>query len=355
MRITAWIVTAEESFVARIGAPFLLPAVRMLAGKFAKNVIEVNKGQLPDLLASKTDDTIVLVLDCAMPLLEVCDVAALLEAVVAGGASRAYVEGQSEDAMPFCIGNTKGPVTAIALPSENLESVTDNRKLVEAIGVLHARKRDSLLDEGVVLLDPASTYVDMDVFIGEGTVIHGGCTLQRGTRIGKNCEILPHARLEAATIGNGVRIEQSVIVSASVGDRTSVGPFAYIRPGTKIGTDCRVGDFVEIKNSTIASGTMVSHLAYVGDADVGERVNLGCGIVFVNYDGKEKHRTQVGDDAFVGCNVNLVSPVSVGSGSYIAAGSTVTDTVPDGAFAIARQRQVVKDGWVAKRKAEGKL
>ena len=140
-----------------------------------------------------------------------------------------------------------------------------------------------------------------------------------------------------------------------VGCDTTIGPNAYLRPGTVVGDNCRVGDFVEIKNSTIGSGTKISHLTYVGDATLGERINLGCGVVFVNYDGKNKQRVSVGDDSFIGCNVNLVAPLNIGKRVYIAAGSTVTKDIEDGALCIARERETVKPGWVWDRIEKGLL
>ena len=158
-----------------------------------------------------------------------------------------------------------------------------------------------------------------------------------------------------ATIGDGTTVEASVLIDCRVGSHTTVGPNAYLRPKANVGDHCRIGDFVEIKNSNIGDGTKVSHLTYVGDADLGKNINLGCGVVFSNYDGKRKYRSTVGDDAFIGCNVNLVSPVSIEAGAYIAAGSTITKDVPAGALAIARERQRNLSGWVETRKAEGKL
>lgn len=227
--------------------------------------------------------------------------------------------------------------------------------LMEAAAQIRANINESLLRHGVRLLDPATTYVDAGVHIGAGTVVYPGCTLTGSTTIGEGCTLLPHCRLTDTAVGNGTTIENSVLVEAVVGDGTQVGPFAYLRPGSKIGNHCRVGDFVEVKNSTVGNDTKISHLTYVGDSDLGEGINLGCGVVFVNYDGKKKHRTMVEDDAFIGCNVNLVSPVHVGKGAYIAAGSTVTEDVPAGAFSIARSRQTTKEGWVEKRKEKGKL
>ena len=142
----------------------------------------------------------------------------------------------------------------------------------------------------------------------------------------------------------------SVIIESEVGAGTNVGPFAYIRPNCTVGSDVKVGDFVELKNSTIGDGTKISHLTYIGDSDVGKGVNFGCGTVTVNYDGKKKYRTTIGDNCFIGCNTNLVSPVNVGDGAYIAAGSTITEDIPEDNLSIARARQVNKDGWKDKRK-----
>ncbi len=208
---------------------------------------------------------------------------------------------------------------------------------------------------GVCLIDPQATYIDADVSIGAGTVIYPGNVLEGSTAIGAGCTLLPNNRLRDTLVGDGATLESTVATEAAIGAQTAVGPFAYLRPGSKIGAHCRIGDFVEIKNSTIGDQTKVSHLTYVGDSDLGEDINLGCGVVFVNYDGKQKHRSRVDDRAFIGCNVNLVSPVHVGKEAYVAAGSTVTEDVPDASLCIARQRQTVKEGWVDARRKEGKL
>lgn len=205
------------------------------------------------------------------------------------------------------------------------------------------------IDAGVDIFDIDNVYIDEDVRIGEGTVIGPCVRLEGSTVIGKNCKIEQNSRIANATIGDDVSIDNSVILDSSVGSNTSVGPFAYIRPGSTIGEACKVGDFVEVKNASMGNGSKSAHLTYIGDADIGENVNLGCGVVFVNYDGKNKHRSTVGDGCFIGCNVNLVSPVDVGAGAYIAAGSTVTKDIPKDALSVGRARQKNIENWATQR------
>ena len=213
------------------------------------------------------------------------------------------------------------------------------------------RKRAALLAAGVEMMDPAAVYVEEGVTVGAGTVLLPGTILRGDTVIGKNCEIGPNAMIRDCTVGESVTINASQLNESTVDDGATVGPFAYVRPNCHVGAKVKVGDFVELKNSTIGAGTKISHLTYVGDSDLGERVNFGCGTVTVNYDGTQKYRTTIGDDAFIGCNTNLVAPVKVGDGAYTAAGSTITDEVPADSLAIARARQTVKKQWAAKRRA----
>lgn len=205
------------------------------------------------------------------------------------------------------------------------------------------------IETGVDIFDIDNVYIDEEVRIGEGTVIGPCVRLEGSTVIGKNCKIEQNSRIANATIGDDVSIDNSVILDSSVGSNTSVGPFAYIRPGSTIGEACKVGDFVEVKNASMGNGSKSAHLTYIGDADIGENVNLGCGVVFVNYDGKNKHRSTVGDGCFIGCNVNLVSPVDVGDGAYIAAGSTVTKDIPKDALSVGRARQKNIENWATQR------
>ena len=189
------------------------------------------------------------------------------------------------------------------------------------------------------VIDPETVTIAASAQIGEGVVIFPNNHILGQTRIGAGAVLYPNNILEDAAIGAGAQITASVVRGAQVGDRAEVGPFALLRPGACVEAGCRIGDFVEIKNARIGAGSKVSHLAYVGDADVGKRCNIGCGVIFCNYDGTRKAHSVVEDECFVGSNVNLVAPVKVGKGSYIAAGTTVTEDVPPGSFIIGRVRQ----------------
>ncbi len=206
-----------------------------------------------------------------------------------------------------------------------------------------------LLECGVEFADIESVYIDDEVEVGAGTFIGPVVTLQGKTRIGKECTIGQNTRMKNAVIGDGTIVDSSVIMDSTVGCGSDVGPFAYIRPGSSVGSSCKIGDFVEVKNSTIGDGTKSAHLTYIGDADVGCDVNFGCGVVLVNYDGNSKHRSTIGNGCFIGCNTNLVSPVNVADGAYIAAGSTVTKDVPENSLCVARARQTVIEGWAKQR------
>lgn len=205
------------------------------------------------------------------------------------------------------------------------------------------------MEEGVIFIDLKMAYIDEGVRIGRGTTIYPCAVIEGDVTIGENCVIGQNTRIKDSVIGDNTMIQSSVILESRVGSDTTVGPFAYLRPNSNVGSGCKVGDFVEIKNSTLGDGAKASHLTYIGDSDVGERVNLGCGVVFVNYDGSRKYRSVVEDGAFIGCNSNLVSPVHIGKNAYVAAGSTITKDVPEGALYVARARGKSLEGWVEKR------
>ena len=237
--------------------------------------------------------------------------------------------------------------------ARTLEGFTDVHSFAQ-LQDLQLACRDAVVREqgahGVSFLDPSAVYLDPRVTIGAGTAVLPGTILRGETAIGAHCEIGPNAMIRDCTIGSGSVVNASQLNESTVGDRTNVGPFAYVRPNSHIGDDIKVGDFVEVKNSTIGSGTKISHLTYVGDSDVGEHVNFGCGTVTTNYDGFKKYRCTIGNRAFLGCNTNLIAPVTIGNGAYTAAGSTITTDVPDDALAIARERETVKKGWAARRR-----
>ncbi len=203
---------------------------------------------------------------------------------------------------------------------------------------------------GVQILDPAQTYIGADVLIGRDTTLLPGVMIYGETLIGEDCEIGPFSVLQDCVVGDRCSVNASQLFGANIGSDVKIGPYAYLRPGCVVGNEVKIGDFVELKNSTVGSRSKIPHLSYVGDADIGEHVNIGCGAITVNYDGRVKHRTTVETDAFIGCNTNLVAPVTIGKGAFTAAGSTITGNVPEGALAIARVRQENKEGWVEKRR-----
>ena len=205
--------------------------------------------------------------------------------------------------------------------------------------------------KGVFVMDAANTYIDPRCCIGESTTILPGTILRGRTVIGSGCEIGPNTMIRDCNIGDNTTVNASQLNESTVGSHTTVGPFAYVRPHCVIGDNCRVGDFVEVKNSVIGNGTKISHLTYVGDSDVGEKVNFGCGPVTTHYDGHRTSRCTIGANVFLGCNTNLVAPVTVGDGAYTAAGSTITGDVEADALAIARSKQVNKPGWAARFRA----
>ena len=241
-------------------------------------------------------------------------------------------------------------VGAYVTDLEQTMGVNDKLQLSQVGKILNRRKVEALMLAGVTIIDPDKVQVTTNVKVGRDTVLYPGTVLEGDTVIGENCVIGSNTSLNNCKVGNNTKILETVGIDSEIGSDTNVGPFAYLRPGTKVGSEVKIGDFVEVKNSTIDDGTKVAHLTYIGDADVGKRVNFGCGTVVVNYDGVNKHRTIIEDDCFIGCNTNLVSPVVVRHGAYTAAGSTITDEVPPESLAIARSKQVVKEPWTSKRK-----
>ena len=240
-------------------------------------------------------------------------------------------------------------VGAVVIDFEETLGVNSRAQLAQVETILRKRINAKHMDNGVTLIDPNNTYIGADVVIGRDTIIYPGNVIEGDTIIGERCMLYSNSRIDNSNIENEVEIQSSVILNSKVGSNTTVGPFAYIRPDSVIGNHVRIGDFVEIKKSTIGNHTKVSHLTYVGDAEVGENCNFGCGTVTVNYNGKNKNKTIIGSNSFIGCNTNLISPVTVEDNTYIAAGSTITDDVKSGELAVARAKQRNIEGWVEKR------
>ncbi|HXG02739.1 MAG TPA: bifunctional UDP-N-acetylglucosamine diphosphorylase/glucosamine-1-phosphate N-acetyltransferase GlmU [Candidatus Binatia bacterium] len=239
----------------------------------------------------------------------------------------------------------------VADPTEAL-GVNDRKQLAAAAAIQRRRILDRLMESGVTVVDPASTYVDDTVTVGPDTVIHPQVVVEGATVIGSDCVIGAGSHLTACRLADRVTVRPyCVLTEAVVEDGAELGPFCHLRPRTHIGAGARIGNFVEVKKSRIGRGSKANHLAYIGDAVVGERVNIGAGAITCNYDGLAKHETRIGDGAFIGTNASLVAPLTIGEGAYIGSGSVITKDVPPGALAVERSPQVVKEGWVARRKA----
>lgn len=238
---------------------------------------------------------------------------------------------------------------------DDIAAVNSKVQLAEIGKIMRRRINTSLMEAGAIIIDPENTYLSAETKVGKDTVVYPGVITEGRVVIAENCIIGHNSRIVNSTIADGVDIQISTILDSFVDENTHVGPYAYLRPNSHIGKNVKVGDFVEVKNSVMKDGAKASHLTYIGDAEVGKNVNLGCGTVFVNYDGTNKYRTVVEDNCFIGCNSNLVSPVTVKEGSYVAAGSTITDDVPEDTLAVARARQVNKEGYALQMKQIKKI
>ena len=235
-------------------------------------------------------------------------------------------------------------------PNE-IRGINSQTELAEVSSLMRQGKNEELMAAGVTLEDPATTYIDADVVVGRDTVIHPGVMLEGLTTVGDRCELHAGVRIVNSTVGDDVTVNNyCVITNARVESGARIGPFAHLRPGTIVRETARVGNFVEIKRTTLGAGSKVSHLSYLGDAALGAQVNVGAGTITCNYDGRSKHETSIEDGAFIGSGTQLVAPVTVGRAAYVAAGSCVTEDVPPGALAIARGRQENKTGWTDRKK-----
>ena len=241
--------------------------------------------------------------------------------------------------------------TLIVDDPREIRGVNSRSELAEVSAVMRQNKNEELMAAGVTLVDPATTYIDPDVEVGADTVIHPGVVIQGHSRIGSGCEIHAYVRIADSELADRVTIHNfCLLVGARVAAGAVVGPFAHLRPATVVGPGARVGNFVELKKTTLGAGSKASHLSYLGDATIGANVNVGAGTITCNYDGQQKHETVIEDDAFIGSDTQLIAPVRVGKGAYVGAGSSITADVPPGALGIARGRQTNVEGWAAERK-----
>ncbi len=235
--------------------------------------------------------------------------------------------------------------------STEVLGINDRLELSQIESIMRERVNERIMNSGVTLIEPGSTYISPEVVIGRDTVIYPGTHIYGKTKIGSESIIGPHVWIEYSVIGNGVTVKSSCyITGASIGEGVSVGPFAHLRPEARILKGAKIGNFVEIKKSTVGQGSKVSHLSYVGDATLGKEVNIGAGTITCNYDGINKHKTEISDGVFIGSDTMLVAPVKVGKGAVTGAGSTITQDVPEGALAIGRARQTVIEDWEKKKR-----
>jgi bifunctional UDP-N-acetylglucosamine pyrophosphorylase/glucosamine-1-phosphate N-acetyltransferase len=246
----------------------------------------------------------------------------------------------------------KLPVEALVLESvHETRGINSRSELAEVSKIVRQTKNEELMAAGVTIIDPATTYIEQDVVVGADTVIHPGVILEGQTRIGAACEIHANVRIVDSEIADHVTVNNyCLIVGTRVADAASVGPFAHLRPETVVGEGARIGNFVELKKTTLGPGSKANHLAYLGDATIGAKVNVGAGTITCNYDGERKHPTVIEDGAFIGSDSQLIAPVKVGKGAYVGAGSSITEDVPPGALGIARSRQTNVEGWVDRKK-----
>ncbi|USS90156.1 bifunctional UDP-N-acetylglucosamine diphosphorylase/glucosamine-1-phosphate N-acetyltransferase GlmU [Fructilactobacillus carniphilus] len=235
------------------------------------------------------------------------------------------------------------------------ESMGVNNRVAQAAAtkVMQQRINESHMNNGVTIIDPDSTYIDADIEIGPDTIIEPGVQLQQGTKIGKDCVIGANSKLVNTVIHDDVTVTSSTLEEAEMGAHSDIGPNSHLRPGAVIGEHVHIGNFCEVKKSHIGDGTKLGHLTYVGNATLGKNINIGCGVIFANYDGKHKHETTVGDDVFIGSNANLIAPVTIADHSFIAAGSTITDDIHQYDMAIARSRQTNKPNYYQKLPFDG--
>jgi bifunctional UDP-N-acetylglucosamine pyrophosphorylase / glucosamine-1-phosphate N-acetyltransferase len=282
------------------------------------------------------------------------DLAPLFAALGAIGSANAQGEYYLPDLVKIYRGRGLRVETVRLDDPREILGVNSRKELADVATILKSRKNDELMAAGVTLVDPASAYIDPDVTIGADTIVHPGVFLEGTTRIGARCEIHSGVRLVNSTVDDGAIIHNfCVIIDSHIASGAQVGPFAHLRPHSHVGEQAKVGNFVELKKTVLGRGSKASHLTYLGDTTVGEKVNVGAGTITCNYDGTTKHPTVIEDGAFIGSDSQLIAPVRIGKGAYVAAGSSITEDVPAEALAIARSKQVNKPGWTKSRRKRG--
>ncbi len=266
------------------------------------------------------------------------------------GSDNAQNEYYLTDLVGLAVAGNAGCAALVADDADEIMGVNDRLQLAQAEAVLRSRINRNLMLSGVTMIDPEKTYIEADVTVGADTVIWPGCILRGNTSIGEGCLLESNVQVADCIIGDQVHLKTgSVLEESQVGDQAAIGPMAHLRPGSVLHSQVKIGNFVETKKIVMGQGSKASHLTYLGDAEIGQDVNIGCGTITCNYDGKNKYKTVIGNGVFVGSDVQLVAPVTVGDNVLIAAGTTVTKDVPPDSLAIARCQQVNKPGWRLKQ------
>ena len=284
----------------------------------------------------------------------VFDTAFLRDVVPVLNAANAQGEIYLTDCVAAAVRSGRTVETVPLSDPREMHGINTRKDLAIAHGYYYEMIADRLMEQGVTLIDPISTRIDAATRIGRDTIIHPGVTIHRSD-IGRGCEIHSHTVIEECRIGaDSIILPSCVLSESTAGRECRIGPFAHLRPGCLLGDRVRFGNFVEGKKATLGEGTKAGHLSYLGDCELGREVNVGCGTITCNYDGREKHRTMIEDGVFIGSDSQFVAPVTIGAGAYVGAGSTITRDVPPGSLAIARGRQRNIEGWAEKRRKEEK-
>lgn len=346
---TAGAVLAAESLLAHIDGPVLV-----LAG----NRPLLTAADIQPLFDRRAETGAAAVRLTAAPhesegLVSLFECRALFAALQALAESQPDGELSLDDTVPLLLDAGHRVETVHLREPAHALAVRDRVELAEATRLLRERVLRQHMLNGVTIEDPATTYIDIAVRIGQDTVLRPMTWLTGKTIIGEECEIGPSVRIANCTLGDRVTVQSAVLAESEVGAETRIGPFAQLRPGCRIGRKVKIGNFVELKKAVVEDRVSIGHLAYVGDAVVGEKSNIGAGTITCNYDGKHKHLTQIGPHTFIGSHTTLVAPVTVGEGAFTAAGTVVTEDVPPDALAIGRARQANKQEWARKRREQG--